>query len=243
MTSRRVDYSSRDSPYRLDEKPRDEYSPDIARKRSKVERHNNRIIQSQERLARVQEKQEEVNVVILLSLRSERGYFPNEFKIAKPATFDGELKKIEDAEVWLLGMKKFFVLHDYRKNIKFGIVIFSIKGKEDIWWDEVKLDKAIKTEELSWHEFKRLFKKKYLLEIYYDGKAKEFYELKMRPMTDEEYMTKFLELLIYVPDLKYEKMKVQRLISELSLALKDQIKENEPRSLEEFIGKLKHCYE
>ncbi len=62
-------------------------------------------------------------------------------------------------------------------------------------------------------------------------------------MTNEEYMTKFLELLIYVPNLKYEKTKVQRFINEFSLALKDQIKENEPRSLEEFIGKLKHCYE
>ena len=48
---------------------------------------------------------------------------------------------------------------------------------------------------MSWHEFKRLFKKKYLSERYYDRKAKELYELKMGPMIDEEYMAKFLELL------------------------------------------------
>eukprot|EP00253_Pinus_taeda_P021515 PITA_21515 len=178
-----------------------------------------------------------------MTWRSDRGYFPNEFKITKPPTFDGGMKKLEDAEVWLLGMKKFFVLHDYKKNIKFGIVIFSIKGKEYIWWDDVKLDRAIKTEELSWHEFKRLFKEKYLLEIYYDGKAKEFYELKMGPMTYEEYITNFLELLRYVSDLKYENTKVQSFISEMPLAFKDQIEENEPPSLEEIIGKLKHCYE
>lgn len=28
------------------------------------------------------------------------------------------MKKLEDAKVWLLGMKKFFKLHDYIENIK-----------------------------------------------------------------------------------------------------------------------------
>ena len=56
----------------------------------------------------------------------------------------------------------------------------------------MKWVRDIKTEELSWHEFKRLFRRKYLSERYYDGKAKEFYELKMGSMTDEEYTTKFL---------------------------------------------------
>jgi len=49
----------------------------------------------------------------------------------------------------------------------------------------------IRIEELSWHEFKRLFRKKYLLEKYYDKKAKEFYELNMGYMTNGEYATKF----------------------------------------------------
>lgn len=62
--------------------------------------------------------------------------------------------------------------------------------------------RGINIEELSWHEFKRLFKKKYLSERYYDNKAKEFYELNMGYMTDEEYTTKFLEFLRYVPYLK-----------------------------------------
>ena len=40
-----------------------------------------------------------------------------------------------------------------------------------------------------------------------ENKAKQFYELKMESMIDEEYMTKFLELLRYVPYLKDEKAK------------------------------------
>jgi len=59
---------------------------------------------------------------------------------------------------------------------------------------------------LTWHEFKRLFRNKYLLDRYYDNKSKE--ELKMGSMTDEEYRTNFIEFLRYVPYLKDEKAKV-----------------------------------
>lgn len=101
----------------------------------------------------------------------------------------------------------------------------------------------IRTKELYWHEFKRLFRKKYLLERYYDGKTKEFYELKMGSITYENSMTKFLELLTYVLYLKDKKTKVQRFISGLPLEFKDRIEYDEPRSLEKVIGNLKHCYE
>jgi len=82
-----------------------------------------------------------------------------------------------------------------------------------------------------------------LSERYYDEKAKEFYELWMGSMIDEKYTSRFLDLLGYVPYLKEEKAKVKRFISELLVAYKDQIEFNEPRSLEEAIPKLKHCYE
>ena len=52
------------------------------------------------------------------------------------------------------------------------------------------------------------FWKKYLLERYYDSKAKDFYKLNMGSMIDEEYTTKFMELFRYVPYLKDEKVKV-----------------------------------
>lgn len=82
-----------------------------------------------------------------------------------------------------------------------------------------------------------------MFERYYDGKAKEFSELNMGSMTYEEYMTKFLEFLRYVPHLKDENKKVQRFVSGFPVAFKDQIEYDEPRSLEEVIKMLKHCYE
>jgi len=94
------------------------------------------------------------------------------------------------------------------EDMKANIAIFNIKGKVHISREDVKWVRDIRREELIWHEFKRLFRKKYLSERYYDSKAKELYELKMGSMINEEYTTKFLELLRYVPYLNYEKAKV-----------------------------------
>jgi len=100
--------------------------------------------------------------------------------------------------------------------------------------------RSIRKEDLTWSEFKRLFKKKYLLERYFDDREKELYELNMGSMIDEEYTTRFLKLLRYVPYLKEEKAKVQIFISGLSIAFKDEIEFDDPRSLEEAIRNLKH---
>jgi len=81
------------------------------------------------------------------------------------------------------------------------------------------------------------------LERYFDDRANEFYELNMGSMTDDEYTSRFLELLRYVPYLKEEKDKIQIFVSELPFGFKDMIEFNEPRSLEEAIRKMKNFYE
>ena len=78
-------------------------------------------------------------------------------------------------------------------------------------------------------KIERLFKKKYLSERYYDDRAKEFYELRMGSMTNEEYTSRILELLRHVPYLREEKAKVQIFISGLPIAYRDQIEFDEPR--------------
>jgi len=72
-------------------------------------------------------------------------------------------------------------------------------------------------------EFERLFQKNYLFEIYYDDRENEFYELNMGSMTNEEDTNIFLELLRYVPYLKDAKEKIQKFISGLPAAYRDQI--------------------
>lgn len=109
-------------------------------------------------------------------------------------------------------MRKLFRLHYYSKNKKSKITTFSLKGKVDIWWEDVNNVIGIREEKLTLDDFERLFRKKYISERYCDGKAKEFYELKMDSMTDEENTTEFLELLRYVPYFKDDKVNIQRFI-------------------------------
>lgn len=67
------------------------------------------------------------------SKRNDRGYFPYEFKKGNTPTFFGEMNKPQDAEAWLLIMRKFFRLH-YSENMKARITLFSLKSKAEIWW-------------------------------------------------------------------------------------------------------------
>ena len=94
--------------------------------------------------------------------RNDRGYLLDEFKKEKPPTFDGDVKKLEDVEAWIIGMNKFFELHEYTDNMKAIVAIFNLKGKADIWWEDVKWVRDIMTYDLSWREFKRIFRKNYL---------------------------------------------------------------------------------
>jgi len=46
-------------------------------------------------------------------------------------------------------MKKYFRTHDYFENIKSRVYIFSLKGKDDIWWEDLRNVKDIREKELS----------------------------------------------------------------------------------------------
>ena len=73
-----------------------------------------------------------------------------EFKKAKPPSFDGEIKKGEEAEAWLLGLKKYFRVHDFSENLKAQVATFNLNGKASIWWEDLKNMKGVREEDLSW---------------------------------------------------------------------------------------------
>jgi hypothetical protein len=50
--------------------------------------------------------------------KTPKRYKFEEFKKAKPPSFDGEIKKGEEVEAWLLGLKKYFRVHDFSENLK-----------------------------------------------------------------------------------------------------------------------------
>jgi hypothetical protein len=80
-------------------------------------------------------------------------------------------------------MRKYFQLHDYSSNAKAIISIFHLQGKTSMWWVQLKLVKHIDEKRISWREFKKYFKKKYLSKQYYDKTVQEFFKLKLGSMT------------------------------------------------------------
>jgi hypothetical protein len=94
-------------------------------------------------------------------------------KIKSP-TFDGEHKKEEDAETWLLGMRKYFQLQNYSSHAEGRIAMYQLKGKASMWWDQLVQVQHIREKYITWKEFKRYFEKKYLTKRYYDRKMKSY---------------------------------------------------------------------
>jgi hypothetical protein len=126
----------------------------------------------------------------------------------KPPKFDGEHKKDEDVETWLLGMRKYFQLHNYSSHVEGRISIYQLKGKASMWWDQLVQVQHIKEKSVTWREFKKYFEKKYLTKRYYDNKMKELFELKIGSMTIDEYERRFLEMLKYVSFIKDETINI-----------------------------------
>jgi hypothetical protein len=75
--------------------------------------------------------------------------------------------------------------------------------------EELRNVKGIHDKDLSWKQFEKYFKKKYLPEKYFDGNTKELYEVKLGQLTIDEYIKKILELIRYVPCIKDEKVKIK----------------------------------
>lgn len=92
-------------------------------------------------------------------------------------------------------MKIFFRVHNYYDNMKARVATFDLKGKVDIWWENLKNVKGIREKELLWKEFEEHFRGKCLSKRYFDNKEEDFYELKMGQMSYDKCVAKFLRLL------------------------------------------------
>jgi hypothetical protein len=160
----------------------------------------------------------------------------------KPPTFDGENKKDEDVDTWILEMRKYFQLHNYSSHTEERISIYQLKGKESMWWDQFMQVQHIDEKKVTWREFKRYFQKKYLTKRYYDKKM-ELFELKLGSMTIDEYEMRFLELLKYVSFIKDELVNIKRYLSGLPSFISDKVQYDDPKTLEETIRKSKCLYD
>jgi hypothetical protein len=112
-----------------------------------------------EKLKKVQQEQQEINEVLMRSIvtkkipkddnqeeevRKQVDHLEGEFKKIKPSTFDGESRIGEEFEAWLLDIKKYFQIYNYSNNMKVRMAIYNLKGKANIWWQDLKLAKGLK---------------------------------------------------------------------------------------------------
>eukprot|EP00253_Pinus_taeda_P028520 PITA_28520 len=164
-----------------------------------------------------------------------------EFRNIKPPHFDGEQE--EAAEAWLINMNKYFHLYEYDHNLKARLAIFQLQGKATLWWEEVKIVKGVTEQNITWDNFQRFFKERYLTERFYDEKAREFRDLRLGQQTMDEFITRFTSLLRYVPYIREEKAKVQRFVSSLPLYMRERIEFDNPKSMDEVIRKARICYQ
>ena len=109
----------------------------------------------------------------------------DEFKKARPPTFNGEVKTGQEAEPWLLGMRKYFQVQEYSGNMKARVAIFNLYGRVSIWWEHLRKVKNINDINIVWNKFKKYFKQKYLSNRYYDDNITEFHEMKLGQLAME----------------------------------------------------------
>ena len=114
--------------------------------------------------------------------------------------------------------------------MKSRFAIFHLSGRAYISWEQLRQVNKMSERNITWKQFKKYFKKKYLSDRYYDDKIKEFHELKLGQLTMEEYANKFLELLRYVRYIRYDKVKIC-FLSGIPQAYKYRIEFDEPQTL------------
>eukprot|EP00253_Pinus_taeda_P016846 PITA_16846 len=175
------------------------------------------------------------------SSKKQRVELQGEFRKIKPPHFDGEQE--EAAEAWLINMNKYFQVYEYNHNLKARLAIFQLQGKATLWWEEVKIVKGVTEQTITWDNFQRYFKERYLTERFYDEKAREFHDLRLGQQTMDEFITRFTSLLRYVPYIREEKAKVQRFVSSLPPYMRERIEFDNPKSMDEVIRKARICYQ
>ena len=143
--------------------------------------------------------------------------------------FNGEVEKGGEAEAFLPGTKKYFQIYNYSDRLKYQMDIYYLTGKDNIWWQDIKRVKTLKQKYVTWRNFKKYLKRKFLSKQYYEERAKYFYKLRLGSMTMKKLSSKFLSLLRYVPYIIDENPKIQRFISCLPTSLKNRIEFDNPK--------------
>ena len=76
--------------------------------------------------------------------------FRGEFRKIRASTYEGEVNMGENAKEWLLGMSKYFQVHNYSSVMQARLGIYSLNGKAARWWRDLKHTKKYELREIRW---------------------------------------------------------------------------------------------
>ena len=149
----------------------------------------------------------------------------------------------EKAEEWLLGMSKYFQVHNYSIVMQARLAIYNLNGKATRWWKDLNHTTKDELQEIRWENFRNIFQEKYMSERLLDRKVKYFHELCMGSMTMDAFINRFLDLLHYVPYIKEEKVRISQFLGFLRPNFWDRIEFDMPKTLDTTLHKAHLCYE
>ena len=118
-------------------------------------------------------------------------------KIKPPKFFNSKFG--EEAEAWLTKMKQYFEIRNFSETSKAIWSIYHLTREAATWWGNTKIEQNIKTTELTWEKFVRIFRNRWLPQTFYDQKLLEFQNLKQGDLTVHKYWEKFTRLLMCDP--------------------------------------------
>ena len=72
-----------------------------------------------------------------------------EFQKIRSLTYEGEVNTGEKAKEWLLGMSKYFQVHNYSSVMQARFSIYSLNGKAARWWRDLNHTKKDDLQEIS----------------------------------------------------------------------------------------------
>ena len=167
--------------------------------------------------------------------KRQKSKLQGEFKKFKPSLFEGESE--EATKAWLINMGKYFQIYEYTDKLNADLAVYQLRGKATLWQEEIKTVRKIDEQQVTWNEFQKHFKDKYLSKRYYDEKANEFHELRLRALTMDDYVDRFTSLLHYVPYMQEEKAKIQRFTSSLPKFMKEKLELDYPKTMDDAVQK------
>ncbi|XP_074322831.1 uncharacterized protein LOC141659805 [Apium graveolens] len=103
---------------------------------------------------------------------------------------------LAEAEKWLKRTERIFIMMRCAPEEKFDYAVSLLQEDAYDWWETVP-DSAVQPPILTWDDFLREFRDKYMPEIYRDEKQREFLTLKQGIMSVAEYEVNFTQLSHY----------------------------------------------